>query len=831
VGFFQVKESVRQKGVQDETLHRMECGVCPLKAMPKREPTGSKKPIIYMLGEYAGCNFEKLIRRMTPEEWDGKTRWNHVVRSEVQKGKNVNRATVECCRSSVARDIVATKPEAIFGFGSLPLQWAINETNMPAWVNRMTPIRVRVPLTDEYHDCWYFPLFDPKYMNRMRHTGGTFGENIESIFQRNMKWAFEQVGGAGLPKPVPHNAAAARSGVEFVTGHKKGDLKRVMKFLFRVEQERLLGLDYETNMLRPYNKDSKILTVAISANSETLAFPIHHPGAGWSEQERLSLQAGYWAWLLRTEAKIAVHNAAFELEWSGKFGGKKTCRRAWEDTMSQAYILDGRKGCMSLEFLVLQHFGINIKELAGLNRKNLAAEPVEEVLMYNGIDAKYHRALYQVQRSALKDAGLMDVYREHMKRVPTMVLTQLLGLPVDQKRVETLHAKYTVTKLAAEKVIMNHAAVKRFKKSTRREFTISKPADVRKALASFGYFPEKIDKVTLKDAPKGGGLDDFLKALIDWRESEKVLKTYVEPCRPGIGNLFDDGKLHPIIATTTTSTWRTSSYEPNIQNWPNRNEAQKEVRKQIRPRKGPRGPRRIVSFDYGQIQARNVAMESKDKKLVEAFWTEYDIHSDWRDRIAKYVPSWLDKTKLDDPKYMKAKRNVAKNGLVFPSFFGAGRNKVASIVEIPVEVAGDLLNDFWSDFPDIKRWHERVFRDYEKYGYVTGCTGFRRRAPLGRNELINAPIQADEAAIVCDAMARLSEMGMQAAMEIHDDLTFIWYTSEIEKNAEIVINEMLACPFEWAHIVPLSVEWSVGDDWYSKQDQGTYASNKWTGKL
>ncbi len=68
-------------------------------------------------------------------------------------------------------------------------------------------------------------------------------------------------------------------------------------------------------------------------------------------------------------------------------------------------------------------------------------------------------------------------------------------------------------------------------------------------------------------------------------------------------------------------------------------------------------------------------------------------------------------------------------------------------------------------------------KNYQCTGYVTGLSGFRRRAPFGLNELINVPIQADEGCMVLDAMSRLSELGdprFQAALEIHDDLTFIW---------------------------------------------------------
>jgi DNA polymerase I-like protein with 3'-5' exonuclease and polymerase domains len=102
------------------------------------------------------------------------------------------------------------------------------------------------------------------------------------------------------------------------------------------------------------------------------------------------------------------------------------------------------------------------------------------------------------------------------------------------------------------------------------------------------------------------------------------------------------------------------------------------------------------------------------------------------------------------------------------------------------------------------------------------------------NELINAPIQADEAIIVLTAMAELAEMGdprFVANMEIHDDLTFFWHVDEIERNAETVIDTMLNTPYEWAHIVPIGVEMAVGDDWESVKGVGEYFSDQWSGRI
>jgi len=224
-------------------------------------------------------------------------------------------------------------------------------------------------------------------------------------------------------------------------------------------------------------------------------------------------------------------------------------------------------------------------------------------------------------------------------------------------------------------------------------------------------------------------------------------------------------------------------------------------------------------------------MESRDSVLVKAFWDHYDIHTDWTETIVKLYPAWIKegvKTFAGDPKLFKKYRDRTKNELVFPSFFGAQATSVARYLGIPDNIARELHDRFWDRFGGIRSWHRRVAADYKKTGYVTGLSGFRRRGPISPNELINAPIQADESLIVCDAMARLSELGpeeYQANMEIHDDLTFIWPIEKVDEYSEVVVREMLRIEYDWIN-VPLVVERSIGDNWAFKEDAGVFETRR-----
>jgi uracil-DNA glycosylase family 4 len=836
VGFFHINQKLDQpelRGLSLDFLHRQQCNVCPLNNQPGlqhpyMEPTGSSKPLVYVLGEAPGADEDKkgeqfvgksgrFLRQRIPDDWVDNIRFNNAVRCRPPDNRDPTIVELECCRPSIVADIERTKPRAIFGFGNVPLQWALDQTGITKWAGRYAPVKVGS------HVCWYFPLLHPSGVMRRANEKG--GQEIVFQFELDLKRAFDLV--ETLPDPVVHSVEDALKGIARVIANGQrgwGDANDVIYFLRSLRTESVVGLDYETNGLRPYKKGAKILTVGLASRHGSMAFPLYHRQAKWTKGQLEEVHKAFTDFLYEAPCRKVVHNLAFEMEWTAYFYGEKALRAGeWEDTIAQAFILDERRG-KSLEVLCQQYFGVNIKAINGLDRANLDAAPLEEVLQYNGLDAKYHRLLYLAQKKRVDAEKLTAVYEHHLRRVPTVVLTQLKGVPVDQDVVEDMREKFEGDRDDALAKIKALKVWKQFKDKKGYDFRPSAPQDIMYLFNDIlGESLEKADEKALKKVKH-----PIVQLIIDWKKAEKMLSTYIESWATGGDNMWPDGLLHPILSLVNTRTWRTASEAPKSQDTPVRG-PNKIVRKQVRPSTDER----VVSFDFAGIQARNVAMESKDKTLVEAFWNKYDIHSDWLERICRQCPNWVSAKALKDEGVRKEYRNKAKNGLVFPSFFGARPPKLALVLEIDVKDAEALHEEFWAEFPDIKGWHQGLDKFYRKYGYVTGLSGFRRRAPVDPNQLINSPIQADESLIVLEAMARLSEYEeprFQANMEIHDDLTFIWPKRDIERNAEVVIKEMLRIEHKWIN-VPICVEMSVGEDWYDKRSWGDFSSDDWSGHV
>lgn len=835
MGFFNLDEhrvkapTKELKGYSLELIHKQQCKVCPLNVQkglhsPNMKADGSSTPIVYMLGggpseedddkdgHFTGPS-GRLLRRQIPKTWLRDMRWNNITRTHDTQHDDkhpIPMIAVEACRPSVIKDIEETKPVAIFGFGDGPLKWALDEVGIAKWAGRWAPVTIG------NHTCWFFAFLDPQTVLEKRRfeprNADEYGCDEEFQLAMNIRDALDMV--ENMPKPVVHTEKMARENVEYVTGHNRGDLDKVLDFLDRCYDADDFGFDYETSVLRPYDKKALVLTVGLALEDVAFAFPIDHPGAGWSKSDKRVLEEEFEQFIHNAKARRIVHNAAFEQEWTAYMWGVEAVKRGnWECTQSQGYILDERPWTNSLDFLCAQHFGLRLKALHVIDKKRMAETKVEECLKYNAVDAKYHRLLYHVQRRLLKATDLWQVYREHLLRITAVVLTQLKGVPIDSKQVETFHGTLTAEVAEIEERIKEMPCVRKWEKLHAATFNAGNTKDVMSVLQDLGF--KDLEKT--KDEELAHIDHEFAEIIRAWRKPTKLLSTYIVPVRKGSEHLFPDGSLHPIVQTTKTRTWRTSSEDPNIQNWPKRG-LKVYIRKLVKPLGGTE--KVIVAIDYGGMQARNVAMESLDKELIHVYSTGYDIHTDWYERLERIVPNWKPVEKLgkydDEKKKRKAFRDVVKNKFVFPCFFGAHETSLARYLGIDVGDAKDLRTEFFDKFRDVENWHKGRRKFYDKNGYITGHTGFRRRAPIALNQLINAPIQADEVFIVSRAwntLVMLEHPDYTPNWMIHDDLTFIWEKRDIEKRLETVAPIMVEWTEKWMEAVPLEIEVSYGHTW------------------
>lgn len=862
-----------------ELIHRLECKICPLNKLdtndnPHMKPTGSKEPLIYILGEAPGKDEDeegrqfvgesgKVLRARLPKEVLPHVRWNNVVRTRTPKGRKPEKIEIEACRPSVERDIAATKPKAIFGFGNVPLHWVLGQNGIQKWRGR------RIPVEIAGHQCWFYPMEHPLDLLRKRKRNGDISED-ERAFRFDIQRALDEL--ESLPDPVVLGRADAEAGVELIPCTNAG-LDRLEEYMHWAVKQPVVGFDWETNTLRPYGKpimdregekvvrweDAKILTAAIGTVKNSVSFAIDHPEAKWTKGQRARLEELVDWFLHQPNVRKAVHNLSFEMEWGAIFYGATILRTGlWDCTYTQAALLDERSlagaddrrtGGASLDDLVLNHFGLALKALSPLNRKDLASEPLPVVLKYNAMDAKFHCMLYLVQRGMLEAAGLQRVYIEQdLERVATCVLTQIKGVPRDQAVTEELQDKYRTRVARLEKEIAALPEVVKYQQKQRQIFNPMSNAHCIIMFRDLLGYDEGFKKDETRDsgfvtthASKAEYTVDkkvleaigtpLTKLIIELREANKRLATYIDSYADGSPFVWPDGLLHPVINPQGTKSGRTSAEDVNIQNLPKRNEEAREVRRQVRPANDNEV---VVAVDQGQIQARGIAMMSRDKAFSQALWERYDVHTEWAERIARAYPKRVGgKQNLTDKKVMKAFRTDIKNQWTFPLFFGAKLYGISQFLQIPQETLEPLMDEFWKTFHGVADWHERLRKEYHETGAVRHLNGRLSRGPLSFNQMINYPIQGIEAEIVMEAYTKLSkrctdtgDINWQPNIEVHDDLTFMLPASKVEYYVNGIVTDMLDIHRPYIN-VPLTVEVSVGNNWLDMEEVLVASSDTW----
>lgn len=257
-----------------------------------------------------------------------------------------------------------------------------------------------------------------------------------------------------------------------------------------------------------------------------------------------------------------------------------------------------------------------------------------------------------------------------------------------------------------------------------------------------------------------------LEILLRIKKLKKIRDTYLE----GFEKEQVDGYIHPFFNLHLVKTFRGSSDSPNFQNIPKRDkEAMDICRKAIFPHPG----HLLMEIDYKQLEVRVSACYCNDKKLIEDI-LEGDMHRDMASEIF-----CIKKYRTDEPSH-KVLRNAAKNGFVFPQFYGDYYKNCASNLavnwgELPkhgrwkngmgipfenVNLADHLIangfkslddftlhiqkieQDFWGKrYYTFSKWKEEWWNKYLKTGIVYSKTGFEYSGVMNKKDVVNYPIQ------------------------------------------------------------------------------------------
>lgn len=790
--------------------------------------SGAEEPLIYFVGEAPGeTEVEKgvpfigksgqYLRRFIPAYLLKKARFGNAVRCRPSNNATPTLSTMERCKEFVLDDIAKTKPKVVVALGKTAY-----EAIMPG-ISSSRTMSLPLPLEVGNHSCWLMPTLHPAFILRNeRSPSGLPESGVGRAFLFDLKKAFSLLNEAApaILKPDKTNLCLVHAGSKYN--------RTYFDILDLLDNEESVACDLETTALRPYSTGAFILSIAIGVEDCVIAASMDlRKYNDWRGEiiERIE------ALLLNNKIIKVFHNAIFDLEWLGVVLGKKFVRgvRA-ECSLSQAYILDTGKSALDLDTLLMRYFGMAVKPLTNLNVASLATERIEDTLEYNALDVKYTHKLYKEQRARILYERRVNIYKRQIKRIPTFVLAQMEGVLVSKQAMRESEKRLNGQIEEVKKRLRTNPDHVKWHLLKGHEINFASTKQVGEFFHEILKRPEVISNTVMGYSVSEDVLQKIdhpvAKDVLELRRLTKVLNTYIEAYRAN-GWIHPDGKLHCNYNLTRTVTGRTSSSNPNMQNWPARKD--KWVRDHF---VAPPGFK-YLKADQGQIEARIIGVHSKDKYYCSALKQRYDIHMEWTQKIAyAYPPVVGGKKFLKDEKVLSKFRTIVKNAWTFPAFYGAQPKSIAEYLGISdLDLVYKLFDEFWTTFRGVKTWQHRLVAAFNKSGYVESLTGRRRYAPMDLNKILNSPIQGDASDVVVEAMDELSEKAhttgigyLQPVLNIHDDLTFLVPEDKVEEALEQIVPVMLFPEFDWLD-VPLSVECELGDTLGSTKPIGTFFSD------
>ena len=310
-----------------------------------------------------------------------------------------------------------------------------------------------------------------------------------------------------------------------------------------------------------------------------------------------------------------------------------------------------------------------------------------------------------------------------------------------------------------------------------------------------------------------------------------------------------DGYIHPMFNLHLVKTFRSSANSPNFQNIPVRDEESMLVcRGGLYPRPG----HQLLEVDFKGIEVSVNACINKDPTLIKY---QKNPKSDMHGDMAKQI-FLLDKLDKSIPAH-KVLRYGAKNGFVFPEFYGdyykncavglcewgqlpQSRWQGGEGLEIgsfePQWLSDHLISkgiksfnaftdhvqaierDFWDNrFPGYAEWKNRWWKIYQRYGYFDTPTGFRCGGIMGRNDVTNYPAQGSAfhcllwSFITLDNISIKEHWDSRLIGQVHDSALFDINKNELQHIIETVIDvttKQLPDHFDWI-CVPMAVEMEI----------------------
>lgn len=644
-------------------------------------------------------------------------------------------------------------------------------------------------------------------------------------------------------------------------GHvtKVRSVEALRAMLRRVRHAWAASYDIETTGAAEYEPDARVVSISVTITdgpdmktAHTYNVPLYHPESWFSSAWKQALAAITKA--LRKCPRRIAHNAKYDTKWMQHFTGEESFTPTFDTIVATALLDENRpKGLKPMAQMLLG------AEPWGINTKDLLNTPIEEILIYNGLDTWHTLRLYFVLKQNLLDQPRLARFFRNltMPLVRELCYVERRGVFVDQNQLKT---NWNVVKAKLEDI---HDKLEEFIPETNPFIKTLKSGVVKHNGVNWNAsnFARWLlfDHYELPVLKRGKAKDDGSPGMPSMDEATLAYLRDMTDLQPGatvasllhdrvVWNKYDtsfftpwsqqvdhNSRMHSVFKPWGTVTGRLSSGKEDQE----KITASKKITG-VNLQQVPRGDLTrgifgappgwfFVEFDYSQIELRIAAFLAQEPTMLHLYATGQDIHMAMAMRMTGKPASEV----------TKHERKMAK-AVNFGFLYGMGWRKFIQTawenygLHVTEEEAQAFRKAFFDEFPMLLRWHARMRKLAHTYGRVETPMGRVRHLPdiyspdhgvsaEAERQAINSPVQAFASDMCALSLVLLAKRFRQEGIEaypigtVHDAVNWEIKAEHLatalpiikETMEDLPLYELFGCDID----VPIVADAKVGTRW------------------
>jgi len=561
-----------------------------------------------------------------------------------------------------------------------------------------------------------------------------------------------------------------------------------------------LAIDCETTGIDPHTDRVRLVQIAALNHPPVVIDLFSIPVAECKPLQQL---------LSSSILKIA-HNLKFDWQFLTQ-AGFQFSGPFFDTQLAYQVLKAGRKGKASLGVVTKKMLGI---ELDKSQQQNDFSQPdlSDEQLTYAATDAQVLLDLHEALTVRLKRQRLLPIAKLESACVPATAQMELNGMLLNHDRWQTAitqlnqqlqGALQTFRKCLGESVLEQTSFLPEMRSTGDSGTNPNSPEQVKQVFHRQGIVVKSTGQralIALVDQHPA------IPALLEYRRLAKVLSNFDASLIQHIHPVT--GRIHPSYFQLGARSGRFSCRRPAIQTIPRMPLARRCFVAAL--------GWRIVRADYSQIELRIVARISGDRRMIEAYQNNEDIHR----LTASIITGNPIATVTEEERQIAKKLNF---GLIYG--MSAVRLQAETQLEygivMSLKEARTFVQRFFAVYKGVKRWHDRVKHNlYVKKSRQTQTLAGRLRR-WGEDEqprlteMLNYPVQGTNADIIKLALGRLHPRLGNAKLiaVVHDEIVLECPEAEVDRMSRVLHRCMLQPAQKLLAPIPVVVNVQVLESW------------------